>query len=125
MKANAISRLEDPEYGEFTVKTLLRLADAFDLGLVVRFAAFSELATWGRQVNVSSYTPPSFANDRGLRPQSTAVDTNAYLRPSVPVSPIFLGPEVKEQQLQGWEIAEEAFQALPNQSDMIGQQYVV
>ena len=40
---NVISRLEDPDYGSFTVKSLLELAAAFDVALMVRFVSFSDL----------------------------------------------------------------------------------
>ena len=41
MKQEAICRLEDPNYGSFTLKTLNNIAAAFDVGLIVRFAPFS------------------------------------------------------------------------------------
>ena len=66
MKPNAISRLENPAYGDYSVNTLLRLADAFDLGLIVRFAAISEIVEWNQGISQWSYTPPSFSNDRKL-----------------------------------------------------------
>jgi transcriptional regulator with XRE-family HTH domain len=37
-----ISRLENREYGNFTLKTLLELANIFDCGLVVEFAPYEE-----------------------------------------------------------------------------------
>jgi transcriptional regulator with XRE-family HTH domain len=40
---NVISRYEDPDYGKLSLTTLKRLASAFDVALVVKFAAFSEL----------------------------------------------------------------------------------
>lgn len=46
MNQNAISRLESPDYGKPTLKTLKRLAKAMDVGLIVRFAPFSELVDW-------------------------------------------------------------------------------
>ena len=46
MNQNAISRLESAEYGKPTITTLKRLAAAFDVGLVVRFVPFSEMAYW-------------------------------------------------------------------------------
>jgi transcriptional regulator with XRE-family HTH domain len=42
-KQNAITRLEDPSYGKFTITTLLELAKAFDVALSVKFIPFSEL----------------------------------------------------------------------------------
>lgn len=37
-----ISRLEDPAYGRYTIKTLLKLASAFDVALLVKFVPFSK-----------------------------------------------------------------------------------
>jgi transcriptional regulator with XRE-family HTH domain len=72
MKANAISRLENPDYGDFTINTLLRLAKAFDVGLIVRFAPFSELAMWNESVSPKDYVPPDFEHDRRLVALSSA-----------------------------------------------------
>jgi transcriptional regulator with XRE-family HTH domain len=60
MKQAAIARLENPAYGDFTVKTLLRIARAFDIGLIVRFAPFGEIVNWNQTVSVASYVPVSF-----------------------------------------------------------------
>jgi transcriptional regulator with XRE-family HTH domain len=46
MNQNAISRLESPKRGRPTITTLKRLAEAFDVALVVRFVPFSQLARW-------------------------------------------------------------------------------
>lgn len=43
MAQETISRLEDPNYSKLTLKTLKRLASAFDVALMVRFVPFSEL----------------------------------------------------------------------------------
>lgn len=40
---NVITRLEDPNYGKFTITTLLEIASAFDVALIIRFAPFSRL----------------------------------------------------------------------------------
>jgi transcriptional regulator with XRE-family HTH domain len=73
MTQNAISRLESAEYGRPTITTLKRLASAFDTGLIVRFAPFSEMVCWisGTPLTVqglsrASLAVPSFAEDEGL-----------------------------------------------------------
>ncbi len=43
---SAIARLESTEYGRPSVAMLLRLASAFDVALIVRFAPFDEVAHW-------------------------------------------------------------------------------
>lgn len=46
MNQNAISRLESPERGRPTITTLKRLAETFDVALIVRFVPFSKLVKW-------------------------------------------------------------------------------
>lgn len=43
-----ISRLEDPSYGRYTIRTLLRLGKAFDVAFFVRYLPFSKFMhqTW-------------------------------------------------------------------------------
>jgi transcriptional regulator with XRE-family HTH domain len=66
MAQERISQLEDPDYGRVTLKTLLRLADAFDVSLAVRFEPFSSLVDWVTSVSQESLRVPSFADDRYL-----------------------------------------------------------
>lgn len=66
MKQNAIARLENPSYGDYSIRTLQRLAEAFDVGLVVRFAPFSELVNTNQTANSARFTPASFVHDIGL-----------------------------------------------------------
>lgn len=42
----AISRLENPDYGKLTLRTLKQVASALDVGLIVRFVPFSEMVDW-------------------------------------------------------------------------------
>ena len=51
----AISRLENPDYGRFTLKTLEELADVFDVALIVRFAPFGDLADWDLTLSSKSF----------------------------------------------------------------------
>ena len=40
---SVISQLENPDYGNFTLNTLKKIASIFDVALIVKFAPFSEL----------------------------------------------------------------------------------
>ncbi len=66
MAQERISVMEDPDYAKFTLKTLLRLANAFDVALIVRFAPFSELLNWTVSLAPRHIDPATFAHDRGL-----------------------------------------------------------
>lgn len=76
MKQTAISRLESGEAGMPNLSTLLRLASAFDVALVVRFAPFSELIDWSMKIAERGIESRSFDHDRGLESMSHG-STNA------------------------------------------------
>jgi transcriptional regulator with XRE-family HTH domain len=61
-----ISRYENPDYGKYSVTTLLDLANAFDVALVVRFVKFSELVRWDLHKNEATLQPKSFRDDTEL-----------------------------------------------------------
>lgn len=63
MAQETISRIEDPNYGKLTLKTLKRLASAFDVGLMVRFVPFSELVDWELSLTPASLEAVSFDKD--------------------------------------------------------------
>lgn len=58
-----ISRYENPDYGRFSVSTLLDLAAAFDVALVVRFAPFREVVGWESNLSMRTLNVPSFPNE--------------------------------------------------------------
>jgi transcriptional regulator with XRE-family HTH domain len=66
MSQNNISRLENPDYGKYTLSSLKRIAEALDVALVVRFVPFSQYVSW------LSGTPYL---DEGLRPEALAVES--------------------------------------------------
>src|SRR5947208_5457179 len=52
-----ISRYENPDYGRYSISTLLEMAAVFDVALIVRFAPFSELVKWDWSSNASTLCP--------------------------------------------------------------------
>jgi transcriptional regulator with XRE-family HTH domain len=58
-----ISRYENPDYGKYSLRTLLDLAKTFDVGLIVRFAPFSELVEWEHAIPKTNLAVPSFDNE--------------------------------------------------------------
>lgn len=66
-----ISRYENPDYGRYSITTLLELAKAFDVALVVRFAKFSELARWDLHKTNATLQPANYADDVELQGMAT------------------------------------------------------
>lgn len=61
-----ISGLMTPGKTKPNIETLRRVAEAFDCGLIVRFAPFSELARWSEEFDPDTFSVPAFADDAGL-----------------------------------------------------------
>lgn len=98
MKANAISRLENPSYGDFTINTLLRVGEAFDVGLIVRYVPMSELVEWNQSVTPSVYTPSSFSLDFGL--SGVAIESQRLIPPDTfALSRFWFGAPFKQDQI--------------------------
>ena len=64
IKQSRVSVLEDPEYSGVTVNTLLKLSDAFDVGLVVRFVPFNDLFQFTLDLGPGDLAPPSFSGEQ-------------------------------------------------------------
>lgn len=63
MRQNAISRLEDAENGTPSISTLLRLARAFDVALLVKFVPFSKLLDEFKDLSSDALEVPSFEKE--------------------------------------------------------------
>ena len=59
-----ISRIEDPDYGRVSLQTLIDVAEAFDVGLLVRFVSFSELLEQTADLSLEALNAPSYADDK-------------------------------------------------------------
>jgi transcriptional regulator with XRE-family HTH domain len=62
-KISWVYRLEDPNEAPPTIPTLLRVAEAFDVGLDVRFRSFSELLADVTTLGPDSFDVPSFCQE--------------------------------------------------------------
>jgi len=63
MKQSRICVLENPSNQSLSIRTLKRIAAAFDVALVVRFVKFSELARWASSSSETKFSVPSFRDD--------------------------------------------------------------
>jgi transcriptional regulator with XRE-family HTH domain len=69
MQQVQVCRAENPDYKGTRISTLSKLADAFDVALIVRLAPFSELIDWVAKLSPASFEPASF--DEELQPAFT------------------------------------------------------
>lgn len=82
---NAISRMESPTYGKVSISTLRKIASHYDVGLIVRFAPFSEIADWTVNLGRTSVEISKFENDAGFIDKKSAVSETSS-RPSLVVA---------------------------------------
>jgi len=62
MKQGFISRVVNSS-GNYSLSTLRKLASAFDVALIVRFAPFSELVDWMVNLTPKRLAPPNFSDE--------------------------------------------------------------
>lgn len=63
MAQERISVAENPNYSSFNIKTLKRIASAFDVALIVRFVPISELVNWELNLSSETLAPLGFVKD--------------------------------------------------------------
>jgi len=66
-RQETISLWENPNYGNYTYKTLSALASAFDLVPVFRLGSFSEMVEWNANLTPARIAPPSFEEESQAR----------------------------------------------------------
>ena len=76
-----IDQLEDPNCENYSIETLLKLANAFDVGLLVRFVPFATLAEWETDLNMTKLVPPSYEEERNN--MNDFADTSTETTPSL------------------------------------------
>lgn len=67
---SAISRMENPDYGNYSLSTLKTLASTFDVALLVRFVPFSELASRSARITLADIKVPPYREDDCLQEYS-------------------------------------------------------
>jgi transcriptional regulator with XRE-family HTH domain len=70
-----VSRWESPDNPGITLNTLKRLARAFDVALIVRFAPFSEFIDWVCTLSARSFEPATFDEESPMWRYGAAQET--------------------------------------------------
>jgi transcriptional regulator with XRE-family HTH domain len=102
MQQVQVSRAENPDYKGARISTLSKLADAFDVALIVRLAPFSELIDWVAKLSPASFAPPSFdeelqsAATRMALPREDSTETQIPSRTFAPQGLLFTAIEAED-----------------------------
>lgn len=75
--ANVVSRLEDPDYGKMSLQTLLEVAAAFDLPLMVDITSWDDWFRKMRDLSPQKFQHPSFNPELFGKPQSNQTGTGS------------------------------------------------
>jgi transcriptional regulator with XRE-family HTH domain len=98
MKQARISDMEKPGKVHFTLETLKRLAEAFDVALVVRFAPFSEFLDWSDKFSPDDFRVPSFAEEVQEKVAPEEPEKVAETQPALSLAGLTPSPEDRAQQ---------------------------
>lgn len=60
---SGVSRLEDPEYGNHSLESLVKLAHAFDCALSIKFVSYSRLAAESEDLSAEALYAKSFSDE--------------------------------------------------------------
>jgi transcriptional regulator with XRE-family HTH domain len=85
MKQPRISAMEKPGATRFNIETLVRLAVAFRVGLIVKFVPLSEMLAWENGFSQDSFNVVTFEQDRALLPAAAEASVNTPLLSSAPI----------------------------------------
>lgn len=82
-----IARLEDPDYGKFTIQTLLDMADAFDVWLSIEFVSFKEGLRRSEDKTFSGLNAKSFCEDDATWERSPPIVFTEPVKKKLSASP--------------------------------------
>ncbi len=74
---SVISRIEDPNYGRFNIKTLLELASAFDVALFISFIPYTKLITEISDVSPKALAVASYEEEKEAMERAAAIAASA------------------------------------------------
>ncbi len=63
---SAVSRMEDPEYGGHSLGTLVKVANAFDCAIEIKFIPYSKLATDAEDLSPEALFARPFSDEKTL-----------------------------------------------------------
>lgn len=69
---SGISRIEDPNYGKFTIRTLLKLASAFDVALFISFVPYTKLIMELKDVSPDALAVSSYKEEKEVLEETSA-----------------------------------------------------
>lgn len=58
-----VSRAQNPNYGNLTLNTIIRIAAGFDVAFIGKFVPFSELGKWFVELSEESVQVPTFSSE--------------------------------------------------------------
>ncbi len=82
-----VSRALDPNYGNLTLNTIIRIAAGFDVAFIGKFVPFSELERWFFDLSEESGRVPSFTEEQE---QFRTVQTTANAMPHAGTAPVMM-----------------------------------
>ena len=71
-RQSGISRLEKSGYSGWSISTLRKLAETFDVALSVKFASFGDILRDIDEFGTAGMTPPEFASDPAFKSASVS-----------------------------------------------------
>lgn len=88
-KQSVISRLEDPDSGAVNLNTLLKIAGAFDVGLLVKFASFGKFIEESQDISPSALAVSNYAEEfESIQTQADFVFSDITCEQTANMSPI-------------------------------------
>jgi transcriptional regulator with XRE-family HTH domain len=92
VKQNWISHIESPDYENYNLRTLKKLAVAFDVALVVWYIPFSQFVDRIANLEMQDLAPPGYDDDKALFEPVVAHATRPQILPSEATTPDYQPP---------------------------------